>query len=88
MGQFNCIRKTAIILLTIPLGLIGVAFGLHIAQSYMGFMTLLGIISLAGIVINNAIVLIDRIELEKSENNLTPYQAICTAAQRSFGQYY
>lgn len=82
MGQFNCIRKTAIILLTIPLGLIGVAFGLHIAQSYMGFMTLLGIISLAGIVINNAIVLIDRIELEKSENNLTPYQAICTAAQR------
>lgn len=82
MGQFNCIRKTAIILLTIPLGLIGVAFGLHVAQSYMGFMTLLGIISLAGIVINNAIVLIDRIELEKTENGLSPYLAICTAAQR------
>jgi len=43
MGQFNCIRKTSIILLTIPLGLIGVAFGLHITGSYMGFMTLLAL---------------------------------------------
>ncbi len=82
MGQFNCIRKTSIILLTIPLGLIGVAFGLHVADSYMGFMTLLGIISLAGIVINNAIVLIDRIQIEQSETGLPPYEAICTAAQK------
>ncbi len=82
MGQFNCIRKTSIILLTIPLGLIGVAFGLNIAGSYMGFMTLLGIISLAGIVINNAIVLIDRIQIEQDETGLAPYEAICTAAEK------
>jgi len=82
MAQFNCIRKTSIILMTIPLGLIGVSFGLNVANSYIGFMTILGIISLAGIVINNAIVLIDRIDFEKTENGRTPYDAIVEAAKR------
>ena len=62
--QFNSFRKPLIILLTVPLGLIGVVIGLLVARSYFGFMTLLGVISLFGIVINNAIVLIDRIEIE------------------------
>ena len=70
--QFNSARRTAIILLTIPLGLIGVAVGLLVTQSYVGFMTLLGIIALAGIIINNAIVLIDRIRIEVEENGLPP----------------
>ena len=82
--QFNSIRRTAIILLTIPLGLIGVVVGLLVAQSYFGFMTLLGIIALAGIVINNAIVLIDRIGIEITQNGLEPAQAIVEAAQRRF----
>lgn len=82
MIQFNCVRKAAIILMTIPLGLIGVAFGLNIMGSYIGFMTILGIISLAGIVINNAIVLIDRIDLEQNENGYSPYDAIVEAAKR------
>ncbi|MET2949303.1 efflux RND transporter permease subunit [Vibrio owensii] len=82
MGQFNCIRKTSIILMTIPLGLIGVSFGLNILNSYIGFMTILGIISLAGIVINNAIVLIDRIDYEKAENGRNPYEAVVEAAKR------
>ena len=82
--QFNSIRRTAIILLTIPLGLIGVVIGLLVAQSYFGFMTLLGIIALAGIVINNAIVLIDRIGIEIGQNGLEPAHAIVEAAQRRF----
>lgn len=82
VGQFNCIRKTLIIILTIPLGLIGVAAGLNIANSYMGFMTLLGIISLAGIVINNAIVLIDRIKIEQEEEGVSAYDAIGSAARK------
>ena len=82
VGQFNSIRKPMIILLTIPLGLIGVIFGLLIARSYFGFMTLLGIISLAGIVVNNAIVLIDRIKIEIEEFGLEPARAIIEAAQR------
>ena len=81
IGQFNSIRRAAIILLTIPLGLIGVVAGLLLAQSYVGFMTLLGIIALAGIIINNAIVLIDRIRIEIEDNRLDPRQAIVEAAQ-------
>ena len=65
--QFNSFRKTAIVLCTIPLGIIGVVFGLLILRSYFGFFAFLGIISLAGIIINNAIVLIDRIEIESSK---------------------
>ncbi len=80
--QFNSLRKPFIILMTIPLGVIGVIWGLIIADSFFGFMTLLGIISLAGIVINNAIVLLERIKLEIDVNGLPPQQAIIEAAQR------
>jgi len=82
VGQFNSVRRPAIILLTIPLGLIGVVAGLLIADSYFGFMTLLGVISLAGIVINNAIVLLDRINIEINDNGLAPAAAVIEAAQR------
>ena len=84
IGQFNSIRKTLIILFTIPLGLIGVIFGLLIANSSFGFMAFLGVISLIGIVINNAIVLIDRIQIEINEFNKTPYQAILDSAIQRF----
>ena len=80
--QFNSLRRPAIILITIPLGLIGVVIGLLVMRSYFGFMTLLGIISLAGIVINNAIVLLDRIKIEIEENGLTPQRAVVESAQR------
>jgi len=80
--QFNSLRKPLIILTTIPLGVIGVIWGLIIADSFFGFMTLLGIISLAGIVINNAIVLLERIKIEIEDNGLEPQYAIVEAAQR------
>jgi len=80
--QFNSIRKPIIILLTIPMGLIGVVIGLLVMRSYFGFMTFLGVISLAGVVINNAIVLLDRIQIEMVENNLSPQKAVIEAAQR------
>ncbi|MDH3207769.1 MAG: efflux RND transporter permease subunit, partial [Gemmatimonadota bacterium] len=82
VGQFNSIRRPAIVLMTIPLGLIGVVIGLLLLDSYFGFMTLLGVVSLAGIVINNAIVLLDRIRLEQEENGRGPQAAILEAAQR------
>jgi len=82
VGQFNSIRKPLIVLLTIPLSLIGVAAGLLLTGEPFGFMTLLGVISLAGIVINNAIVLLDRIRIEIEENGLEPAQAVLEAAQR------
>ncbi len=82
VAQFNSLRKPAIILVTIPMGLIGVVIGLLAMRSYFGFMTLLGIISLAGIVINNAIVLLDRIQIEIEQNGLSPQRAVVESAQR------
>jgi multidrug efflux pump subunit AcrB len=82
VGQFNSIRRPAIVLATIPLGLIGVVFGLLLLDSYFGFMTLLGVVSLAGIVINNAIVLLDRIRIEQEEFGRGPQAAIIEASQR------
>ena len=80
--QFNSLRRPTIILLTIPLGFIGVVIGLIAARSYFGFMPLLGLVSLSGIVINNAIVLLERIKIEQEENGLQPAQAVVMAAQR------
>jgi multidrug efflux pump len=80
--QFNSIRRSLIILLTIPVAMVGVAAGLLTFNSYFGFMTLLGVIALFGIVVNNAIVLIDRIEIEIKENGLPPQQAIVEAGLR------
>lgn len=80
--QFNSIRRPLIVLVTLPLGFIGVIIGLFAGQLYFGFMTLLGIVSLSGIVINNAIVLLERIHLEMDENGLDPPRAIVEAAQR------
>jgi len=82
VGQFNSFRRATIILLTIPLAIIGVVPGLLIARSYFGFMTLLGIVSLAGIVINNAIVLIDRIAIEIQQNGLSPQRAVLESGKR------
>ncbi|MCK5722973.1 MAG: efflux RND transporter permease subunit, partial [Gammaproteobacteria bacterium] len=84
IGQFNSLKKPAIVLLTIPLGLIGVVGGLLAVGSYFGFMGFLGLISLAGIVINNAIVLLDRIKIEMDEFNKEPGEAIIAAGTQRF----
>jgi multidrug efflux pump subunit AcrB len=60
--QFNSIRRPAIILMTIPFSLIGAVLGLLIMDAYFTFPAMLGLFSLAGIIINNGIVLIDCIE--------------------------
>lgn len=61
--QFNSFRRPAIIMLTIPLVLIGASAGLLATGTVFDFNGMLGVFSLAGIIINNGIVLIDRIEL-------------------------
>lgn len=73
--QFNSYRKAAIVVLTIPLAFIGAAIGLHVMNAPFGFMVILGIYSLAGIVVNNAIVLIDRIKIEM-DNGSAEYDAV------------
>jgi len=82
IGQFNSLRKPIIVLLTIPLGLIGVIGGLLIARSFFSFNGFLAVISLSGIVINNGIVLLDRIKIEMDEFHRPENEAIVAATQR------
>ncbi|MFA6410122.1 MAG: efflux RND transporter permease subunit [Candidatus Buchananbacteria bacterium] len=61
--QFNSFKKAIIILITIPLALIGVFFGLAITGINLSFPGLIGILALFGIVVKNAIILVDKINL-------------------------
>lgn len=82
--QFNSFRKMLMIVSTIPLGVIGMVIGLLLFGVPFGFMAFLGVISLAGIVINNAIVLVDRIEIEENEIKRKPQDAIIAACLQRF----
>jgi len=64
---FNAFRQPLIIWLTVPLSLIGVTAGLLLLNQPFGFMALLGLMSLSGMLIKNAIVLIDQIDLNIKE---------------------
>lgn len=64
--MFGTIRQPLIIALCVPLSIIGVTIGLLSMNTEFGFMALLGFLSLSGMLIKNAIVLIDQIELEKT----------------------
>ena len=61
---FNALRQPLIIILCLPLAIIGVAAGLLLTGQPFSFMALLGFLSLTGMLIKNAIVLIDQIDLE------------------------
>ncbi len=83
--QFNSVRKASIIVLSIPLGMIGVVAGWFIGGSFVSFFGVLGVIALAGIVVNNAIILIDRIDVEIVENpDVDRRDAILKAANNRF----
>jgi len=90
VAQFNSYSMPSIIMITVLLSLIGVLLGLVISrQNFVIMMTMIGIISLAGVVVNNAIVLIDytnlirkrkREELGLGEYDILPYNEIVKAA--------
>jgi HAE1 family hydrophobic/amphiphilic exporter-1 len=61
--QFNSLKKAFVVLTTIPLALIGVFFGLAAARINLSFPGLIGILALFGIVVKNAIILVDKISL-------------------------
>ena len=64
---FNSLRQPLVIWLCVPLALIGVTLGLLSTGQPFGFMALLGFLSLVGMLIKNAIVLIDQINIEEAE---------------------
>jgi multidrug efflux pump subunit AcrB len=77
--MFNAFRQTAVIWLTVPLAVVGVAVGLLIFQAPFEFMAILGFLSLTGMLIKNAIVLVDQIDVEIADGKAR-YQAILDAA--------
>jgi multidrug efflux pump subunit AcrB len=64
---FNSLRQPLIIWLCVPLAIIGVTGGLLLTGQPFGFMALLGFMSLSGMLIKNAVVLIDEINLQASQ---------------------
>lgn len=80
MFQFNSLRKVLLTLMTIPLIVIGAPVALLITGQPLSFFGTLGMISLAGIIINNAIVLIDQIDIESE--TLALKEAVISAAEK------
>jgi multidrug efflux pump len=80
--QFGSFRKLALILAIIPFALIGVAPALKIAGEPLGFMANFGLLSLAGIIVNNAVLLLERIEAELAAGRATRDAVVASAVQR------
>ena len=79
--QFNSFRRVGIVLITVPLAVAGVVPGLLITGYPFGFMAMLGVVALAGIVVNNAIVLIDVID-QHLQRGQAPEEAVAAAVAR------
>lgn len=81
--QFKGFAQPLIILTTIPLSIVGAIVGLFIFRQNLSFVAALGIVSLLGIVVNNAIVLIDFIDTERSEGK-SVNQSCMDAVEKRF----
>lgn len=79
--QFNSFRKAVLVLLTIPLAMTGVFFGLTLIGFTLSFPTLIGLLALFGIVVKNAIILIDKINLNLRVG--IPFREAITDASKS-----
>ncbi|MDO4584371.1 MAG: efflux RND transporter permease subunit [Planctomycetia bacterium] len=79
VALFNGLRQPLIIVLTFPLAMIGITFGLLLFDKPFGFMALLGVMSLLGMVVRNGVVLMDQIDEELAKGD-SPYQAVLDAS--------
>jgi multidrug efflux pump subunit AcrB len=78
--QYESLRNPLVIILSVPFALIGVALGLQVSGLPLSMPIWLGLVMLAGIVVNNAIVLVEYIEIERNRG-LPVTQAIAEAAR-------
>ena len=83
MFQLQSISRTVIVLLTAPLGLIGVTMALLVFQVPFGFVANLGFIALAGMIMRNSVILVDQIRQDE-EDGKTQWQAIVSSTVRRF----
>lgn len=79
--QFNSLSQPLVVLLTIPLAVIGSVIGLLIFRQPLSFTALLGMVSLMGVVVNNAIILIDYINWERKQGK-SIYQSCVIAVEK------
>lgn len=83
MFQLKRIDLMFMALFTAPLGLIGVVLALNITRTPLGFMAILGIIALSGMIIRNSIILLDQIEIHRAEGQ-SAREAIINSATLRF----
>lgn len=83
MFQLKRITLMFMALFTAPLGLIGVVLALNITRTPLGFMAILGIIALSGMIIRNSIILLDQIEIHRAEGQ-SAREAIINSATLRF----
>ena len=83
MIQLQSLSRTVIVLLTAPLGLIGVTLALLVFQVPFGFVANLGFIALAGMIMRNSVILVDQIRQDEEEGK-TPWEAVIGSTVRRF----
>ena len=81
-SQFESMRDPFIILFSIPLAFVGIVLTLVLTETTFNIQGFLGVIVLVGIVVNNAIVLLDYTNLLRREHNYTLREAVITAGSR------
>lgn len=81
--QLGSFRQLAMVISVAPLGLIGVAIALLTTNTPMGFIAILGIIALAGMIIRNSVILVDQIEHER-KRGIDPWDAVIEATTHRF----
>jgi multidrug efflux pump subunit AcrB len=85
ISQFNSVSKPFIVMTSVVMSTAGVFFGLTFFQMpFVIIMTGIGIISLAGVVVNNAIVLIDYIDILRTRDNMPLYEALIQGGKVRF----
>jgi multidrug efflux pump len=83
MMQLQSISRTVMVLLTAPLGLIGVTLALLVFQAPFGFVANLGVIALMGMILRNSVILVDQIEQDEKAGKTT-WDAIVGSTVRRF----
>ncbi|MGE0857637.1 MAG: efflux RND transporter permease subunit [Gammaproteobacteria bacterium] len=83
MLQLRSFSQTTMVLLTAPLGIIGVALFLMVFRQPFGFVAMLGTIALFGMIMRNSVILIDQIR-QDLEHGRAPFDAVVEATVRRF----
>ncbi len=84
MLQLQRFSLAAMVLITAPFGVVGVALGLLTFRQPFGFVAMLGLIALMGIIMRNTIILIDQIKQDIAQHGTHPWEAAREAAVRRF----